>query len=214
MPATDKSNVVALVRGASQQEDGAPSHRASPSAIDGMSVLSARGIESEAQVPFGGLLELLRPALVALDRIPEPQAAALAGALALRPARAQDRFMKSVAATLRATPLSFCRRCRAAAGARSMTHAHWLRACDRQVRMLSLIRRLVADPIAVVLTVREEERSLLDGADLAVLRIDGLDPLAAAASSLRRESPTGPARGSPDWEYLHTASNHAGAARN
>ena len=59
---------------------------------EGMRVLRARGIESEAEVPFGGLLELLRPALDALDRIPSPQAEALAGALALRPARAQDRF--------------------------------------------------------------------------------------------------------------------------
>jgi hypothetical protein len=58
----------------------------------GMQVLQARGIESEAQIPFASLLELLRPALGALDRIPEPQALALEGALALRPARAQERF--------------------------------------------------------------------------------------------------------------------------
>src|SRR6478672_11837317 len=58
----------------------------------GMRVLRARGIESEAQVPFAGLFELLRPALPALDRIPPPQASALAGALALEPATAQDRF--------------------------------------------------------------------------------------------------------------------------
>src|SRR3954470_19744581 len=48
-------------------------------------LLSARGIESEAHVPFAGLLELLRPALGVLDAIPAPQAQALAGALALRP---------------------------------------------------------------------------------------------------------------------------------
>ena len=42
-----------------------------------MRVLRARGIESEARVPFAGLLELLRPALGALERIPEPQRAAL-----------------------------------------------------------------------------------------------------------------------------------------
>jgi len=50
-----------------------------------LQVLRARGVESEARVLFGGLLELLRPALGSLDRIPEPQAAALGGALALRP---------------------------------------------------------------------------------------------------------------------------------
>src|SRR3954453_152089 len=39
----------------------------------GMQVLRARGIESEAQIPFASLLELVRPALGALGRIPEPQ---------------------------------------------------------------------------------------------------------------------------------------------
>ena len=58
----------------------------------GMRVLRARGIESEAEIPFAGLAELLRPALSALDRIPAPQATALAGALALGPARPRDRF--------------------------------------------------------------------------------------------------------------------------
>ena len=55
----------------------------------GMGVLRARGIESEAQVPFAGLLELLRPALGSLNRIPRPQAGALESALALRPSSAQ-----------------------------------------------------------------------------------------------------------------------------
>src|ERR1700704_321841 len=50
---------------------------------DGMRTLRARGVESEAVIPFAGLAELLRGALGALDRLPAPQAAALAGALAL-----------------------------------------------------------------------------------------------------------------------------------
>src|SRR2546423_11432917 len=58
----------------------------------GMHVLRARGIESEAQMPFASLLELLRPALALLERIPGPQAAALQNALALRAGTAQDRF--------------------------------------------------------------------------------------------------------------------------
>src|SRR3954463_4043185 len=57
----------------------------------GMRVLRARGIRSEAEVPFAGLAELLRPALEALDRIPAPPAPAPAGALAPGPATAQDR---------------------------------------------------------------------------------------------------------------------------
>src|SRR5271157_4543413 len=53
---------------------------------------SARGVESEAEVAFAGLAELLGPALTAIDQIPPPQARALGGALALGPASAQDRF--------------------------------------------------------------------------------------------------------------------------
>src|SRR3954453_7880808 len=59
---------------------------------EGMRVLRARGVESEAEVPFAGLAELLRPALGELARIPRPQAAALGGALALRPGSGGDRF--------------------------------------------------------------------------------------------------------------------------
>src|SRR5690242_400740 len=58
----------------------------------GMQVLRARGVESEAEIPFASLLELLRPALSMIDRIPEPQSMALEGALALRPAQALERF--------------------------------------------------------------------------------------------------------------------------
>ena len=57
-----------------------------------MRILRARGIESEAEIPFAGLAEPLRPTLSALDRIPVPQATALAGAVALRPAHPQDRL--------------------------------------------------------------------------------------------------------------------------
>src|SRR6201988_4455113 len=58
----------------------------------GMTVLRARGVESEAEVPFSGLLELLRPVLDRISAIPGVQAAALRGALALAPARERDRF--------------------------------------------------------------------------------------------------------------------------
>jgi DNA-binding CsgD family transcriptional regulator len=46
--------------------------------------------------------------------------------------------------------------------------------------LLFVARRLLADPIAMVFAVREGEPSLLDGADLPVLRLAGLDPGTAA----------------------------------
>src|SRR3954452_20669404 len=65
---------------------------------EGMTVLRARGIESEAEIPFASLLELLRPALARLNEIPHPQALALESALALRPAATQERFAVGAAA--------------------------------------------------------------------------------------------------------------------
>jgi DNA-binding CsgD family transcriptional regulator len=141
----------------------------------GMRLLRARGIESEADVPFAGLAELLRPALEALDRIPEPQARALAGALALEPATAQDRF------AVGAATLSLLSAWAEEAPVLALVDdAHRLDAATADA-LLFAARRLLADPIALVFAVREGERSLLDGADLRVLRIAGLARSEAAA---------------------------------
>ena len=51
---------------------------------------------------------------------------------------------------------------------------HWLDGSSAEA-LLFAVRRLVADPIAVVLAVREDEPSLLDGAGLPLLRLEGLD---------------------------------------
>jgi DNA-binding CsgD family transcriptional regulator len=133
-----------------------------------MRILRARGVEPEAVIPFAGLAELLRPLLGALDRIPAPQASALAGALALGPAHAQDRFAVG-AATL--SLLSVC----AEEGplALLVDDAHWLDRSSAET-LLFAARRLVADPIALLLTVREGQPSLLDGADVRTLRMAGL----------------------------------------
>src|SRR5690349_3025523 len=52
---------------------------------EGMTVLSARGYESESEIPFAGLSDLLSPVLRVLPRLPDPQAAALSSALSLGP---------------------------------------------------------------------------------------------------------------------------------
>ena len=134
----------------------------------GMHVLRARGIESEAQIPFASLLELVRPALGMLDRIPEPHAAVLEGAFALRPGIAQERFAVG-AATLSLLAVY----AEQAPVAVLVDDAHWLDGSSAQA-LLFAFRRLVADPIAVLLAVREGELSLLDGADLPAIRVGGL----------------------------------------
>jgi DNA-binding CsgD family transcriptional regulator len=150
----------------------------------GMQVLRARGIESEAQIPFGSLLELIRPALVLLDQIPAPQAAALEGALALRPGSAQDRFavgaatLSLLAAYADQDPVAVL-----------VDDAQWLDVSSAQA-LLFAFRRLMADPVAVLVAVRDSEPSLLDGADLPALRVSGLtsDEAAALMPGLPAES--------------------------
>lgn len=140
----------------------------------GMRILRCRGIESEAAIPFAGLAELLRPALGMLDRIPAPQASALAGALALGPPRAQDRFaigaatLSLLSASADELPLLLL-----------VDDAHWLDGSSAET-LLFAARRLLADPVAIVLTVRQGEPSLLDGADLRTLPVAGLDRADAA----------------------------------
>lgn len=141
----------------------------------GMRILRARGVESEAQIPFASLLELLRPALVVLDRIPRPQATALEAALALRPGLAQERFavgaatLSLLAAYAEEAPVAVL-----------VDDAHWLDAPSAQA-LLFAFRRLVADPIAVLIAVREGDASVLDGADLPTHRVAGLTTEDAAA---------------------------------
>jgi DNA-binding CsgD family transcriptional regulator len=141
----------------------------------GMRVLRVRGIESEARVPFAGLLELLRPALHAIDRLPEPQALALGGALALRPTRAQDRFAVGAA-----TLSLLAAHAEEAPVAVLVDDAHWLDGSSADA-LLFAMRRLVADPIAVIVTVRDDAPTFLDSAHLPRLQLSGLDRDAAAA---------------------------------
>src|SRR4051794_31994408 len=149
---------------------------------EGMHVLRARGVQSEAHIPFAGLFELLRPALASLERLPAPQAAALESALALRPATAHDRFavgaatLSLLAAYAETAPVLVL-----------VDDAHWLDGSSADALRFAL-RRLVADPIAVLLSVRVGEPSLLDGADLPELRLGGLTG-AEAAELLHGRSP-------------------------
>ena len=129
-----------------------------------------------------------------LDRIPEPQAAALEGALALRPGPAQERFavgaatLSLLAAYAEEGPVAVL-----------VDDAHWLDGSSAQA-LLFAFRRLVADPIAVLIAVREGDPSLLDGADLPTLRVAGLTSERggdAAARASRRRSPSACTRPPP-----------------
>ncbi len=139
----------------------------------GMEVASARGIESESELAFSGLSELLRPLLGMLDAIPEHQAAALRGALSLGPPAAVDPF------TISAATLSLLA---AEAEERPVLaladDAFWLDESSQQA-LLFAARRLSAEGIALLVALREDVPSLFDGSGLPELVLQGLDEEAA-----------------------------------
>ncbi len=146
-----------------------------------MLVLSARGVEFEADVPFAGLHELLRPALTAVDRLPPVLAGALGAALGLGRGADSDRLLIG-AATLELltawaeTPLLVL-----------VDDAHWLDRASAEAIAFAA-RRLLADPIALLAATREGEPSPLLEAGLEEVRLGGLDD-ASAAELLRSASP-------------------------
>lgn len=141
----------------------------------GLRVLRARGTEAEREIPFGGLLQLLRPALGELDRIPRPQREALAAALALSTQEVagggvspQERFVVG-AATLSLV----CRFAEGAPVAMLVDDAHLLDAPSAEA-LLFAARRLVADPIVLVIAARAGEVHPLAQADLPQLQLTGV----------------------------------------
>ncbi|NUU18555.1 AAA family ATPase [Cellulomonas humilata] len=151
----------------------------------GMRVLRAAGIDAEREVPFGGLLQLLRPVLDHLDAIPAPQAEALGSALALVPGSAGERFAVGAAV------LSLLSRV-ADDGpvAVIVDDAHLLDPPSAQALCFAA-RRLTADPVVVLLAARDETPSVVSSAGLPTLVLGGLTDADAAelAGSLGRRLP-------------------------
>jgi ATP/maltotriose-dependent transcriptional regulator MalT len=167
---------------------------------EGMNVLMVHGIESEADIPFAGLLELLRPALAYIDGIPDRQAAALRGALALGPTMPADRFLigaatlSVLAAYAEERPLLVL-----------VDDAQWLDSSSAAALAFAA-RRLVADPIAVVLAIRAGELSAFDTSGMRELSLRGLDRDSAAQLLVRHAGQAIPNE-TAEWLYVATGGN-------
>jgi DNA-binding CsgD family transcriptional regulator len=146
-----------------------------------MTVLRARGVESESELPFAGLAELLAPCVVGLDALPAPQAAALAGALALGPPVAGDRFTV-YAATLGLIAAAAERRPLLAA----IDDVPWLDAPSREA-LVFVSRRLQRESVVLLLVARIGERVGSEQAGVPELVLGGLDLRASTALLGRRQ---------------------------
>jgi DNA-binding CsgD family transcriptional regulator/tetratricopeptide (TPR) repeat protein len=147
-------------------------------------VLRTRGFESESDIPFAGLLELLTPLLPLRDRIPEVQARALGSALALEPPTPFDRF---------AVPAGMLSLMAAAAEEKPYVvladDVHWLDDASREA-LIFVARRLGAEGVVLMCAARvggdgSPVLEAFEGVD--ALAIEGLDD-ATAATLLKRES--------------------------
>jgi DNA-binding CsgD family transcriptional regulator len=132
-------------------------------------VLRACGVELEAELPYSALLELLRPIAAGVDRLPEPHAAALRGALALGPTGQSERFAVC-AATLGLL---------AAASDEGLVlvlidDAQWIDAPSGEALAFAA-RRLRDEGLAVLWATRTEDALAFSLDGLTELRLGGLD---------------------------------------
>jgi DNA-binding CsgD family transcriptional regulator len=136
----------------------------------GLQVLAATGVESEAQLPFAGLHQLLRPVLGSLAQLPEVQRHAIGAALGAEPAVAPpERFMIALAALNLIVD--------AAAGKPVLAvldDVQWLDQPTQEV-LAFVARRIGADPVVFAGAARSGYDGPLTSAGLTELHAGELD---------------------------------------
>ena len=131
-------------------------------------VLRVRPLEAEADLPFAGLSDLVRPLQHLLDGLPERQRAALSGALALGPSAPDDRFGVA-AATLNLLATA----AHDAPVLAVIDDAHWLDAPSSEA-LLFAARRIAGEGVVLLFATREHE--WLRGAGIETMELHGLRP--------------------------------------
>jgi DNA-binding CsgD family transcriptional regulator len=141
----------------------------------GFRALSIVGVESEAELAFAGLHQLLHPVLGLVEFLPGPQRRALEVAFGIASGPEPEPFLVALASyqlvcdAAEQTPLVIL-----------ADDAHWL---DRSTsRVLTFIaRRLESEPVALIVSVRTGFATPLGDPGLSAVELDRLSPSAAAA---------------------------------
>jgi DNA-binding CsgD family transcriptional regulator len=140
----------------------------------GVQVLRAQGTESEQNLPFAGLADLIGPILGHLGALPGPQQAALSGALVVGPVVPADRFA-ICAATLGLLGAAAAERPVLAI----VDDAHWLDAASAQAVEFSARRLGEEAAVGLIVAVRQGASSTLDVSRMDSIAVTGLDTAAA-----------------------------------
>ena len=153
------------------------------SALGGFTVLQARCLEAESEIPYSGLADVTRPLRELIDVLPRAQARALRAALALGPsatpglgpAGGGQRFAVAIASlTLLAAA--------AETGPVVVTvdDAHWLDSASAEA-LLFTARRLGTESVGMVFTLRRTESWPAHFEALPTMGLEALDAASAAA---------------------------------
>jgi DNA-binding CsgD family transcriptional regulator len=148
----------------------------------GMLTLSTSGVQAEADLPFAGLHQLIRPIMAGVSALPTRQRTALLTAFGMADAAAPDLFLVALASLdllsdkADLTPVLL-----------SIEDAQWLDrpTCD----VLAFVaRRVEADPVTLLIEIRDGYDSVLAHAGVRELRLHGLDE-GSARALLDRHAP-------------------------
>src|SRR5215469_1792717 len=135
-------------------------------AAAGMRVARVAGVESEMELAYAALQQLCAPVLGGLERLPGPQREALGVVFGLRTGEAPDRFLVGLAAlgllaeAAQKQPL-LC----------VVDDAQWLDQASAQALGV-VARRLLAEPVALVVATREPVGEFQGLPELAVAGLD------------------------------------------
>jgi len=138
-----------------------------------MRVARVAGAESEIDLGFAGLHQLLAPFLDGLDRLPAPQRAALQSAFGLRTGPPPDRFLVGLATLTLVNDAAASRPVLCV-----VDNAQWLDQASAEV-LGFVARRLLADRVGMLFAVQDgqEPAAVFDG--LPELPVRGLAEVAA-----------------------------------
>jgi len=152
-------------------------------AATNLRLIRVAGVESEMELAFAALHQLCGPMLDCLPRLPEPQRDALAIALGLRSGLAPDHFLVGLAV------LSLLSE---AAEDRPLVclvdDGHWLDQASGRVLAFAA-RRLLAEPVLLVIAVREPGADLRGLPDLVVEGLPTRNSILPSTFLLRSPQP-------------------------
>jgi DNA-binding CsgD family transcriptional regulator len=148
----------------------------------GMLILATSGVQAEADLPFAGLHQLIRPVLSGISALPARQRTALLTAFGMADATAPDLFLVALATldllsdTADRAPLLLC-----------IEDAQWLDRPTSDV-LAFVARRVEAEPVTLLIAIRDGYDSALADAGARELRLRGLDD-GSARALLNRHAP-------------------------